>query len=361
MPVGQTWTQMLQSTQWPRPAALRSALRLRGPRGSPALGVVGDDQRVAVEHHRLEARVRAHVLAHLLAHEAGVAVGREAVEQDPEGLPGTEVPGDGADAEVADGREVADEGEPRPQRDHQPARVLQPLDDQLLERHRRLVEAHARQALALDLALDPQEDLGVDGLRAGVAAPQAAGDRGEQEQRVGGDDQQHRQVDHVLRPEHQPEDVELARGDVEQHRLPVVPGEPGQAVEEDLRRPHQRPAPVGEHAGDRPRVDLLADLVEADLLGPGGGRLDRDDLVGSVHGMDGGRPQRGGVTVDPGNRRRRGSRPRRRRPASTIVRLPCWTGPTRRRRGPGSSLRRASPCARASASARGRRRRCGPC
>jgi hypothetical protein len=39
-----------------------------------ALRVVADDQRVAVEHRALEARVRAHVLADLLAQVAGVAV-----------------------------------------------------------------------------------------------------------------------------------------------------------------------------------------------------------------------------------------------------------------------------------------------
>src|SRR5208282_5271111 len=56
-----------------------------------ALAVVGDHQRVRVEHHALEARIRAHVLAHLLAHEAGVAIGREAVEEDPERLPRAEL------------------------------------------------------------------------------------------------------------------------------------------------------------------------------------------------------------------------------------------------------------------------------
>ncbi len=35
MPVGHTCTQTPQSTHAPSPSALRSALRLRGPRGSP--------------------------------------------------------------------------------------------------------------------------------------------------------------------------------------------------------------------------------------------------------------------------------------------------------------------------------------
>src|SRR4029453_10434848 len=42
--------------------------------------IVGDDQRIGIEHHALEAGVRAHVLAHLLAHPTGVAVGGETVE-----------------------------------------------------------------------------------------------------------------------------------------------------------------------------------------------------------------------------------------------------------------------------------------
>ena len=71
----------------PSPSAARSALRAREPRGSPRGGVVADDQRVAVEHRALEARVGAHVLADLLAQEAGVAVGGEAVEQHPEHFP----------------------------------------------------------------------------------------------------------------------------------------------------------------------------------------------------------------------------------------------------------------------------------
>ena len=90
MPVGQTWTHSVQSMQSPLPIdAGVDAARARAARLA-ALRVVADDQRVAVEHRALEARVRAHVLADLLAHVAGVAVGGEAVEQDPERLPRAE-------------------------------------------------------------------------------------------------------------------------------------------------------------------------------------------------------------------------------------------------------------------------------
>src|SRR5690606_13185953 len=72
-----------------RAQAQHGGVRLARARaaGLAAAGVVGDDQRVPVEHDALEACVRTHVLAHLLAHEAGVAVGGKAVEQDPERLP----------------------------------------------------------------------------------------------------------------------------------------------------------------------------------------------------------------------------------------------------------------------------------
>ena len=56
------------------------------------------------------------------------------------------------------------------------------------------------------------------------------------------------QVDEVLRVQHQAEDVEAPRAQVEQHRLAAVPLQPGQAVEHELREPDQRPAPAGEPA-----------------------------------------------------------------------------------------------------------------
>src|SRR5207249_10144801 len=54
------------------PAVARvSRLSARSP-GLAAGMVVGDDERVAIEHHALEACVGTHVLAHLLAHETRV-------------------------------------------------------------------------------------------------------------------------------------------------------------------------------------------------------------------------------------------------------------------------------------------------
>src|SRR5450759_1604586 len=141
--------------------------------------------------------------------------------------------------------------------------------------------------LAFDFAFYPQENFRIHRLRAGIAAPQAAGDGSEQEQRKCRDDQQPGEIDEVLRPENQSEDVELARRQVEQNRLALVPSQPRRAVEHQLRDEYQRPAPARERAGDGARVDFLADLVKILVVAPltvRRNRGERNHLVVSCHG-----------------------------------------------------------------------------
>src|SRR5574343_1091005 len=247
-------------------------LRAR-PARLAAFRIVGDDQRIRVEHHALEAGVGAHVLADLLAHEAGEQVGEAAVEEDPEGFPGAEVAGADIVDQLVHRREVADQREAGPQREDQPERMLGTLDAQLAGVERRLVELDAGAAVAFDPVFHPHENLRVDRLRAGVAAEQPAGDGGDQEQRVGRDDQQGGEVDDVLRPENDPEDVELAFDQVQQDGLATVPDQPGADVEQHLREDDQGDPPVVEMAADTLGVDFPAFLVERD--GGCAGRLCR--------------------------------------------------------------------------------------
>ena len=230
-----------------------------------AFRVIGDDQRVRVEHHALEAGVGAHVLAHLFAQEAGHQDHEAAVEEDPEGFPGAEAVGQHVVDQFLDRGEVADQGEAAPQAEHGPQQVLGAAQRELAAAQRCLVELHAGVAVAFDQVLDPHVHLGVHRLRAGVAAEQAPGDGGDQEQRVSRDDQQRSEVDHVLRPEDHAEDVELAFDQVEEDGLAPVPFEPQAAVEEDLGEQHQRNAPVVEKAAHALGVDFLAFLVKRDL------------------------------------------------------------------------------------------------
>ena len=177
----------------------------------------------------------------------------------------------------ADRREVADEREPRPQADHEPDRMLGHFSTHAVERPAAGIALHACAALALDAPLDPHEDLAVHRLRAGVAAPQAPADGGDEEKAERRQHQEPGEVDEVLRVEHELEDVEAPGRELEQHRLPPVQRDPWQAVEDQLRQPHHRPAPVREPAVHRTRVDRLLLLVERHPLARIGDRHDRND------------------------------------------------------------------------------------
>ena len=174
--------------------------------------IVGDDQGVLVEHHALEARVGAHVDAHLLAQPAGVAVGGQGEEADPEVGPAVGLAGEQLGNQLADRREVADEGQAGDQADQQPQAVLGGLAQQLVAAHRSLVQLDALVAVAFGDLLAPHVDPGPHALRAGIATPDATGEHGDEEQAEGADDQQPGQQHEVLRPEGGAEDVELALG-----------------------------------------------------------------------------------------------------------------------------------------------------
>ena len=76
--------------------------------------VVGDDQRIGVEHDALKPGVRAHVLADLFAQVAGKAVGKCTVEANPQPFPGAEREGRCLCPQLLDRCEVANEGETGP-------------------------------------------------------------------------------------------------------------------------------------------------------------------------------------------------------------------------------------------------------
>src|SRR5690606_3922629 len=104
-------------------AIARGRVRGLAARLAP-VAIVGDDERVLVEHHALEARVRAHVLADLLAHPPGVAVGGEAVEEHPERFPRPEAQSEHVLEELPDRGEVTDESEAGPERKRDPRAML---------------------------------------------------------------------------------------------------------------------------------------------------------------------------------------------------------------------------------------------
>ena len=245
-----------------------------------ALCVVADDHGVLVEHGALKTCIGAHVFADLLAHIAGIAIGGKTIEQHPENLP-VATQGQQLDTQFTDGHEIAHEGETGPQGQGDPEELLERLLPDLLESPAALVDAHTGTAIAFDLALDPDKNLGINGLRTGETAPQTPCDRRKQEKRQRADDEKTAQINEILRVKHQPEQVKATRFKIEEQHLALAPLQPGHAVEEQLREKHHDPSPAREHATDGPGVDLLLGskqrhIVRTAVLGFG---CDRDDLA----------------------------------------------------------------------------------
>ncbi|MNO90208.1 hypothetical protein D3C76_817130 [compost metagenome] len=152
--------------------------------------------------------------------------------------------------------------------------MLGELAQELVAAHGGFVELHALVAVALGDLLAPHEDPGPDALRAGIPAPDPAGEHGDEEQAEGADDQQAGEQDEILWPEGGAEDVELPLGEVPPYGLPVIPGQPDSAEikqEEDGPPAHSQ---VSEETGEGAGVDFFTggikvDVVTAALLGRG--------------------------------------------------------------------------------------------
>ena len=185
--------------------------------------IVGDRQRIRIEHHALEARIGTHVLANLLPHDPREEICKTAVEEDPEDLPGAEAQGRNRSEQFLERTEIGHKGEAGPEGNRNPRGVFCRLDTELAWRHRRLVQFHALVAITLDLLLDPHENLGIHRLRTRIAAPKPPSDGCEEEQGIGRDDQQDCEKENVLRPEDPAKYVELAFRKVKENGLATIP------------------------------------------------------------------------------------------------------------------------------------------
>ena len=163
-----------------------------------ACRVVGNNQRVAVEHGALEAGIGAHVFAHLLAQDVGKQPGGAAVERggnQRRAGNGRPVEREDVRYQRADGAEPAGEGDARPGANQENQQVFGGLDADFGEVPRRFIELEPLVAVAFHQVVDPQHDFGIDRLRAGIAAPQAPGDGGPPKQAEGREQQQAGEVD----------------------------------------------------------------------------------------------------------------------------------------------------------------------
>ena len=127
MPTGQTCTHMVQLMQSPKSVSSRPTFSCARARLA-ALGVVGDDQGVGVEHRALEAGVGTHVFAHLFAHLVGKQPGDEAVEGGSKEGAAARLSVEEGGHEVADGGKPAGKGDARPGADSENQQVFAELN-----------------------------------------------------------------------------------------------------------------------------------------------------------------------------------------------------------------------------------------
>ena len=158
--------------------------------------------------------------------------------------------------------EVEDPGAAGGDGDQQPGGPLDRAQADLRRRPGRVPELDPGVAVALDPALDQDEEVGPDRLRAGVAAPDPAERRGEEEEAEPGHDQQAGDEVELLRPDLDEEEVEAAVGQVDQHRLvrqrrAAVPADPGGDVVDAERDRHDPPLQRAEASRTRRGKDRL--------------------------------------------------------------------------------------------------------
>ena len=135
-----------------------------------------------------------------------------------------------------------------------------------VERPGRLVELDTRVAVALPEALGQDHEVGPHRLRAGIAAPDAARHRRDEEQRQRRKHQDAGDVIEFLRPDFEPEEIQPLVGEIEQEGLigqagAAVQSDPRQAVIDAQRHDHDRPFDIAELAPDKLREDGLALLI----------------------------------------------------------------------------------------------------
>ena len=214
-----------------KPVQAQRFVLLDRPARLAAIVAVGDVEGIFVDERRLNPRPGTHVDADLLAHMPGQRIGRERQYADPRigrerRLQGGEVPDQGGGV-----GEIEHPGAAGPPGDHEPEKVLGRLAGQVGRRPRSPIAQHVLAAIAFDPALDGQEKIGPNRLRAEIAAPEPAGDRVHQEQGHRRQDEQAGEVIDLLRPKLDEEEVEAPARQVDQHRLVGRAGSPVPADE----------------------------------------------------------------------------------------------------------------------------------
>src|SRR5690606_7119121 len=230
-----------------------------------AFVVVKNRERVLVVHHRLKARIGTHVFAHLLAHKAGVGVSGAGKKQYPEHRPKTGLKSRQIIDQLTNGKKVTDKGQRRDERRPNPEALGCAFAQNCFGVPGLGVEFDAFIAVALKKMLRPNNHLGPHSLRAGKATPDTPHQNRYGKEREGGDHQQPGEIKSVVGPEGNPENVEFALAQIEEHGRTPFDTEPGHK----RKAGNQRQARVAPQflieAGNTAGVNLAFGFVEIDV------------------------------------------------------------------------------------------------
>ena len=170
--------------------------------------------------------------AHCLAQPAGADIGGAGEKQHPEQADTGDLQGQQLCGQWPYRGEITDKGQCRHHADGQPQRVLGRSAQDLVQAPGRCLQLYALVSVTFGDLFAPHKQPGPGALRAGVATPYAPGKYRDCKQAKGGNDQQCRKQDEILRPEGRAEYMKLTFRQVPQHCLTAVPVEPYGAKEQ---------------------------------------------------------------------------------------------------------------------------------
>ena len=234
---------------------------------------IGDGQRVLVHHRGLNARPWTGIDADLFAGKAAEQEGRRRHRRDGDIGHRMRLPGQQIAKERRGVGEIEHPGAAGQRGDHEPDRPFHQTQPGLARAPRLVPQPDAGVAVALDPAFGQDEEIGPDRLRAGIAAPDPAQRRGEEEQPQARHDQKTGDEVEFMRPDLDPEEKEAPVRQIDQHRLigqagTTIPADPRQQVIDPQRHRHDDPFQIAEPAFDPARKDRLAGLIKLGRVDP---------------------------------------------------------------------------------------------
>ena len=138
------------------------------------LRVIGDDERVLVEHRPLKAGVGTDIFAELLTHDARLQITKTAVKRDPEIRFHVRMQGEKFRNQLAYRHEITDKANPGAHRHQYPQRIFQHALAPFLAAPRLARQFQLLGAVALDFLLNPEKNLGINRVRTGITTPDTA-------------------------------------------------------------------------------------------------------------------------------------------------------------------------------------------